>query len=313
MLVATVMTAVPAVGSAQDKYPSRPLTIVVPTAPASSTDAKARLTASKMRASFGQAVLVENKAGAGGIIGVGYVAKAKSDGYTILHSALSNLATAPGMVKALSFDPVQDFSGITLSSEGYIALLTRAEFKGLSFPQYLDRMRKNPELFPVAGSNTGNQVFLKQIADGAKIPHTYVRYSDYGRMMNDLWGGRLGGALALLNLALPMHRSGQGYIVAMSGTERLPDIPNIPTIEETLAGVSNASTAGYFAPAGTPRPVVNALHSYITAAGKNPEVMSSNRDGGRPLFVSPEATDAFMKKEVQRWTALLKDAGIEPQ
>lgn len=298
---------------AQEKYPSRPLTIIVPTAPASSTDSKARLVATRMRARFGQPVVVENKPGAGGIIGVAYVAKARPDGYTILHSALSNLATAPGTVKALTFDPVQDFSGIMLSSEGYIALMTRGEFKGLTFPQFLDRMRKNPELFPVAGSNTGNEIFLKQIASAAGIPLTYVRYSDYGRMMTDLWGGRLGGALALLNLFIPPHKSGQGYIVAMSATERLPDVPGIPTMEEGLPGVNLASTSGYFAPATTPRPIINFLYAQIAETGKDPEVLSGNADGGRPLFTTPDETDAFMKKEVQRWTVLLKEAGIVPQ
>lgn len=298
---------------AQDKYPSRPLTIIVPTAPASSTDAKARLLATRMRPRFGQAVVVENKPGAGGIIGVGYVAKAKPDGYTILHSATSNLATAPGTVKGLNFDPVQDFAGIMLSSEGYIALLTRPEFKELSLAQFIERMRRSPEQFSIAGTNTGNEILLKQIATAAKIPLTYVRYSDYGRMMTDLYGGRLGGALALLNLALPQHKSGQGYVVAMSGAKRLPDASSIATMDEALPGVESASTSGYFAPAATPRPIINFLYAQIAETGKDPEVLSGNADGGRPLFTTPDETDAHMKKEVQRWTALLKEAGIVPQ
>jgi len=309
----TLSMTIPVNVLAQDKYPSRPLTIIVPTAPASATDAKARLLATKMRPRFGQSVVVENKPGAGGIIGVGYVAKAKPDGYTILHSATSNLATAPGTVKGLTFDPVQDFAGIMLSSEGYIALLTRPEFKDLSFVQFIDRLRRNPEQFPVAGTNTGNEILLRQIAAAAKIPLTYVRYSDYGRMMTDLYGGRLGGALALLNLALPQHKSGQGYVVAMSGTKRLPDASTIATMDEALPGVESGSTAGYFAPAATPRPIINFLYTQIAEAAKDPEVFSSNADGGRPLFTSPEETDTHMKKEVQRWTALLKEAGIEPQ
>ena len=143
-LLAVGMTAAVDV-LAQDRYPSRPMTIVVATGPGSSTDARARLTANKMRARFGQTLIIENRAGAGGIIGLSYVAKAKPDGYTILHTATSNLSTAPGTIKSLPFDPIQDFSGITITSEGYIGLLTRAEFKGMSFPQFLDRARKSPE------------------------------------------------------------------------------------------------------------------------------------------------------------------------
>lgn len=307
------VAAVAATAMAQDKYPSKPMTIVVATGPGSSTDARARLTANKMRARFGQSLIIENKAGAGGIIGLSYVAKAKPDGYTILHTATSNLSTSPGMVKSLPFDPIQDFSGITITSEGYIGLLTRAEFKGMSFPQFLERARKSPELLSIAGSNAGNEVLLKQLATASKLPLTYVRYNDYGRMMTDLWGGRLGGAFGLLSLTLPAHKSGQGYIVSMSGPERLPSLPDMPTMGETLPGVLNTSTSGYFAPVGTPRPIVNTLYEQLIEAGKDPEVLAANADGGRAMFMKPEETDAFMKKEVLRWTALLKEAGITPQ
>jgi tripartite-type tricarboxylate transporter receptor subunit TctC len=298
---------------AQDKYPSKPLTIIVATGPGSSTDARARLTANKMRTRFGQPLIIENKAGAGGIIGLTHVAKAKPDGYTILHTATSNLSTAPGTLKSLSFDPIQDFSGITITSEGYIALLTRAEFRGMSLPQFVEKARKSPEMLTIAGTNTGNEVLLKQLATATKLPLTYVRYKNYGGMMTDLWGGRLGGAFGLLSLTLPAHKSGQGYIVAMSGPERLPSIPDMPAMAETLPGVLNTSTSGYFAPAGTPRPVVNLLHGQLIEAGKDPEVLAANSEGGRAMFMKPEETDAFMKKEVQRWTALLKEAGIVPQ
>ena len=298
---------------AQDKYPSKPLTIVVPTAPASSTDARARQVAAKLAPLFGQSVVVENKPGAGGIVGIAYLAKLRPDGYAILHSATSNLATAPGMVKALPFDPIQDFAGVTISNEGYVALLTREEYKNLSFPQFLDRMRRNPEQFPIAGTNLANKVFLKQIADAAKIPLTYVPYTDYGRMMNDLWGGRLGGTLGLLNLTMPMVKGGQGHIVAMSSAERLTHMPGMPTTEETLPGVSYTSSGSYFAPARTPRAIVNLLYTQISTVGKDPEVIRRNQEGGRPMFLGPEETDAYMKKEVQRWSALLKESGIVPE
>ena len=99
----------------------------------------------------------------------------------------------------------------------------------------------------------------------------------------------------------------------MSGTKRLPDASTIATMDEALPGVESGSTAGYFAPAATPRAIINYLYAQIAEAAKDPEVFSGNSDGGRPLFTPPEETDAHMKKEVQRWTALLKEAGIEPQ
>ncbi len=300
-------------GMAQDKYPSRPLSIVVPFGPGSSSDIGVRQLSAKMQPRFGQPMIVENRAGAGTTIGAAYVAKAKPDGYTIMYGSTSSLGTAPGMVKGLSYDPIRDFSGITLTGEQYFALLTRGEFKSLSFPQFLDRMRQSPENFAVGGQSASYQTLNKMMTDAAKLNQVYVPYAEAGRMMNDLWGGRLGGAMVPLNLALPTLKSGQGHIAALSSAERLPSLPSTPTMTETLPGVQINSWTGYFAPAKTPRPVINTLYAHISETVKDPEVMKRNEDGGRPLFLTPEETDAYVRKEVPRWTALLKAAGIEPE
>ena len=132
-------------------------------------------------------------------------------------------------------------------------------------------------------------------------------------MMNDLWGGRLGGVMVSLNLIFPNIRSGQGHVVALSATERAAALPDTPLMQETLPGVNLNIWTGYFAPAKTPRPVINFLHARITEAGKEPEVLQRNSDGGRAIFLTPEETNAYVRKELPRWTALLKAAGIEPE
>jgi len=128
-----------------------------------------------------------------------------------------------------------------------------------------------------------------------------------------LWGGRLGGAMVSLNMAVPLVKSGQGHIVAVSSTERLSALPNTPTMQETLAGVYINSWTGYFAPAKTPRPVIGTLHALISGALRDPEILKRNEEAGRALFTTPEETDAYVKKEVPRWMALLKAAGIGPE
>lgn len=303
--------ALPAV--AQDKYPSRPLTIIIPFGAGSSSDVGVRLMASKMQPRFGQPILVEAKPGAGATIGPAVTARAKPDGYTIMYGTTSGLATAAGMVKNLSYDPIKDFAGITLIGEQFFALLARGEYKGLSFPQFLERIRKEPDKFPIGGQSGSYQALNNLMRDAAKLKHEWIPYPEAGRMMNDLWGGRLGGALVPLNLGLPTLKSGQGYIVAVASTVRSPILPDTPTMEETLPGVSIGSWTGYFAPAKVSRAIITTLHEHITTVGKDPDVLRRNSEGGRPLFLTPEETDAYVKKEVPRWTRLLKEAGIEPQ
>jgi len=266
-----------------------------------------------MQPKFGQPVLVENRAGAGATIGANYVAKAKPDGYTIVFGTTSSLGTAPGMVKALAYDPVHDFSGITLTGEQYFALLTRAEFKALNFPQFLNRMRQSPDSYAIGGQSASFQVLNKLMTDSAKLTHVYVPYTEAGRMLSDLWGGRIGGLLVPLNLALPTLKAGQGHIVALSSMDRLPSQPGTYTMHETLPGVHINSWTGYFAPARTPRPIINTLHAHMAEAVRDPEILKRNEEGGRPMFLTPDETDAYVRKEVARWTLLLKAAGIEPE
>lgn len=304
---------VSAVALAQDKYPSKPLTIVVPFGPGSSSDTSVRLLVSKMQPRFGQPLLVENRPGGGATIGPAYAAKAKPDGYTIVYGSNSSIATAPGMIKALAYDPVRDLAGITLIGEQHFALLTRGEFKDLSFAQFLERMRKNPDSFAIAGQSAVYQILNKMLTEAAKLNHVYVPYAEAGRMLNDLWGGRLGGALLPVNLALPTLRSGQGHIAALTSTTRMASLPNTSTMEEMFPGVNVGGWTGYFAPAKTPRPVINALHTQITEAYRDPDILKRSEEGGRAIFMTPDETDAFVKKEVQKWTALLKAAGIEPE
>ena len=312
-VAAACVIGVPANALAQDRFPSRPMTIVVPAGPGSTADIGVRQLAAKLQPRFGQPVLVENKAGANAVIGTAYVAKARADGYTIMYGSASPLAAAPGMVKALPYDPIRDFSGITLTSEQSLALLTRGELKNLTFPQFIERMHGNPQAFPIAGSSAFAQVLTKMMTDAARLAHIYVPYVDAGRMMNDLWGGRVSSALVTITIATPTLKSGQGHILALASPERLPGFPNTPAMQETLPGVHLVGWSGYFAPGRTPRPIVTALYTLISEVNKDPDVTKRNEEGGRSLFLTPEETDAYLKKEVLRWAAMLKAASIEPE
>ena len=307
------LISAPAMTQAPDKYPSRPLTIYIPFGAGSSSDIGVRQMAGKMQPKFGQPIIVEARPGAQATIAPAVLLRAKPDGYSIMYGTTSSLATAPSMVKNLTYDPVKDFSGITLVAEQYFVLLTRNEYKGMSFPQFLERMRKEPEKFPVGGQSGAYETLNNMIRESAKLTHTFVPYKEVGQMMSDLWGGRLGSAIVVLNLGLPAMKGGQGHIVALSSRERSPAIPDTPLMQETLPGVQINAWTGYFAQAKTPRPIITTLHAMITEVGKDPEVNKRNAEGGRALFTTPEETDAYVRKEVPRWTALMKAAGIQPE
>ncbi len=311
-MTATVM-GMASIAVAQDRFPPKALTIVVPFGPGSSSDASARLLAMKMQPRFGQPVLIENRTGGGATIGPAYVAKSRPDGYTILYGSASSIATAPALVKSLPFDPVRDFSGITLFTESYALLLTRGEYRNLGATQFLERMRRNPEQFPVGSQSATYQALNTMMAMAGKLTHTYVPYVDAGRLLTDLWGGRLGAIVASLNVALPTLKSGQGHIVALYTTDRVASLPNTPTMSEIHPGTHMNFWSGYFAPSATPRPVINALHTHISETVKDPEILRRNEEGGRALFTSPDETDAVVRNEVPRMTALLKAAGIQPE
>ena len=217
------------------------------------------------------------------------------------------------MVKDLPYDPVKDFSGITLVAEQYFVLLTRGEYKNLTFPQFLERMRKEPEKFPIGGQSGAYETLNNMIRESAKLNHTWVPYKEVGNMMTDLWGGRLGSAIVLLNLGLPTLKGGQCHFLALSSRERSSAIPDTPLMQETLPGVQINAWTGYFAPVKTPRPIITTLHAMITEVGKDPEANKRNAEGGRALFTTPDETDAYVKKEVPRWTALMKAVGIQPE
>lgn len=313
LMLAAASAGVSLPARAQDRYPARALTIVVPFGPGSSSDASARMLATKMQPRYGQPVLIENRTGGNATIGPGLVAKSRPDGYTILYGSASSLATAPGLVKNLSFDPAKDFAGITLVNESFAVLLTRAEFKSLSVAQYLERVRRNPEAFPVGSQSATYQALDRMTAAAAGLKHTYVPYAEAGRLLTDLWGGRLAAIVASLNVALPTLKSGQGHIVATYTAERVASLNGIPAMSETLPGTHIDFWSGYFAAAGTPRNAINTLHAHIAETVKDPEIRRRNEDGGRSLSTTPEETDAILRQAVPRMTGLLKAAGIDPE
>lgn len=298
---------------AQGQYPNKPIRVVIPFAAGSSPDVLTRILAKDMEPRLGQPILSEARPGAAAMLGHAFVAKAPPDGYTLLYGTNSGISGARGLYKSLAYDPINDFAGITIFSEGTLLLVAGPEEKGVPIPQLIAKIRANPAKYPMGGPNVTALVFHKLIANSAKLDNTYVPYKDSGVMVADLLGGRLGLAAHTMTGSIPLIAAGKITPIAVTIGTRMPSMPDVPAMAEALPGVSVAFWLGFFAPAKTPRPIIDLMHRNFIAALKSPEGLKHVQTGGRPMYLTPEEADAFIRKDEARWLEMYKLAGIQPE
>jgi tripartite-type tricarboxylate transporter receptor subunit TctC len=299
---------------AQDNFPSRPLTYVVSFSAGSSPDVTARMTAPKLAARVGQQVLVDNKPGASSTIGTLFVARSKPDGYTFMHGGPTALSTAPALIKDLAYDPLRDFSAITITTEGYYVLLTAPQLKGMSLAQLVEQIAKAPENYAVGGQSISTEILHHMLGNGKKPNNTYVRYKTESGLVGDLLGGRLPLAFATISAGLAQLGTGKVGAITVSSPKRLASLPNVPIMAEVMPGTGLANYAGLYLAAKTPRPIVNYLHTHLVAVLKDPELAARTAAAGSvSLLLPPEESDAYMRRENPRWIRAIKEAGIQPE
>ena len=310
-----VVVALLAAGTAgaQDKYPSRPVKIIVPFAAGGSPDTWTRILVKGLEPRLGQPLIVENRPGANSVVGVAYGAKAMPDGYTILYATNSGISAARALFKSLPYDPINDFAGIIIAQESYFALMVRNEEKGATLAQYLDKMRKSPEKYSIGGTSSTTEILNKMIETNAKTTHTYIRYANPAQQVADLLGGRTGGIIHTLNASITMVEQGQAHAIAVSSPARLPVLPNTPALAEMMPGVALGPWTGYFAPAKTPRPIIELLYQKFAEVVKEPAAVKYAENSGRGLAMPPAEVDAFIRKDEARWLSLARAAGIQPE
>ena len=313
-LMAVALVVCSAVASAQDNYPSKLIRIIVPFTAGSAPDVFARMLARSLEPRIGQSVIIEARPGANSILGASLAAKAAPDGYTILYATSSATSAAKALFKSLPYDPINDLAALTIFQELYLVLLVKPDEKGTSFSQLLEKIRRNPSSFSTAGASSTAEILDRMIDKAAGKPgQTYIRYANSATMVNDLLGGRLGGAFHTVSGSLPLMQSGQAYAIAVSSPVTLARMPNVPTMKATLPGVELGTWSGFFVPAKTPKAVINALYRPVAAILKEPEFVRWSEESGRALQMTPDEADAFVKAEEQRWTSLGRMAGIQPE
>jgi tripartite-type tricarboxylate transporter receptor subunit TctC len=260
-LGAVALAAAITTAPAQD-YPSRPVTIVVGYTPGATSDLLARTMAERLNAAWGQSVIVDNRSGVGGNIAAGYVARAPADGYTLMVGTDAIMTSNVFLYKNTPFDPVKDFAPITNAGANIICLAVHVDLPVNSMAQLIAYAKANPGKLQYGSSGIGSPHHLagELLRQKTGIDIVHVPYRGGGATINDLLGGHIKVAFLSLSSAVPHLSSGKIRIVAVVEKSRYAAMPDVPTIGETVPGFEMSSWLGFFAPAGTPVPLMTRIN-----------------------------------------------------
>jgi len=317
ILFATVALALSASAFAQDAYPSRPITMVVGFQPGGGTDTVARILAKTLGDSVKQQVVVENKAGAGGNIATDYVAKAAPDGYTLLLGNVGSLTVAPHIVAKLPYDPLRDFSPITMAVVFANVLVVQPDLPAKTLAEFVALAKAKPGTITYASSGIGGAGHLagELLKVVAKIDIVHVPYKGGGPAMQGMLGGQVQAFFATPVSVGGHLKSGRVRALATTGPKRAELLPDVPTVAESgYPGYEAMNWYAYVAPAKTPKPVIDRLNREIVKALAAPEVIELlKKQGLEPSSSTPEELGRYIKSEYETWGRVVKEAGIKAQ
>jgi tripartite-type tricarboxylate transporter receptor subunit TctC len=302
-------------GAAWGQYPAHPVRFIVPSAAGGGTDIITRAVSTRLAKSLGQQFVVDNRPGAGQMIGIELAARSAPDGYTVLMAA-STLAINPVMYKKVPYDPVSDFAPITQAATLPNVVVVHPSLAVKSVKELIDYARANPGKlnFASAGIGTSPQMSIELLKSMAGIDMVHVPYKGTAPGVVDLLAGQVLVMAPNVLTALPHIKSGRLRALAVTSAKRSEALPEVPTVAETLAGYDSTQWYGVLAPTGTPREIVARLHDAIVRALRDPEVGKRlAADGAEAVGSSPEEFAAFIKSESEKWAKVAQAAGIKPE
>jgi tripartite-type tricarboxylate transporter receptor subunit TctC len=295
-------------------FPTRPVRLVVPYPPGGITDILARTIAQRVAAAWGdQQMIVDNRAGASGNIGVAYVAKSAPDGYTIVFGNASTHAINGTLFRNLQFDPIRDFEPITNVASVANVLLVSPDMPAKTLADIIAMARAQPGKLTFASNSVGSSNHLsgELLKSMAKIDMLHVPYKSATGAAIDLMGGRVSLMFDNMTTAVPQVKAGKLRAIAVTSERRVAALPDVPTmVESGLPGFVVTPWWGVFAPAGTPRPVIDKLHRDIVAVLKSQEVRDFFASQGTDVIAnSPEEFARYVKGEAARWGEVVRASG----
>jgi tripartite-type tricarboxylate transporter receptor subunit TctC len=316
LVVACAAVIVSNAVSAQD-FPNRAITIIVPQPPGGGTDIISRIVAQQLSLQLGKPVVVENKPGAGTLVGTDAAAKAAPDGYTLLAGLTANMAVNPSLFKTLSYDPIRDFVPVGMMAEFPFVLVVSNNFPAKSVKELLALAKAKPgEInFASAGNGTGQHLSAELFKLMAGVDMTHVPYRGAAPAYSDVISGRTPVFFDNLASGLGQIKGGAVRALAVTGKERSPLLPDVPTIAEAgVPGYQNYVWFGLWAPKKTPQPVVEKLYAEIRKAVATPSVKERiMKDAGVPMDTALKDIEPLEKAEIAKWADVVKRAHIQVQ
>jgi tripartite-type tricarboxylate transporter receptor subunit TctC len=295
-------------------YPARAIRLVVPQSPGGSTDQVARPLAKQLGDALGQPVVIDNRAGAGSVIGTDIVAKAAPDGYTLLAVAAS-FTISPSLYKQLPYDAARDFTPITMVSSFPNILVVNSSLTVSSVAELFKFAKANPGKlnYSSSGIGTGTHLSMELLKHLAGIDLVHVPYKGGAPSVNALLGGEVQVTLATISTALPHVKTGRLRALAVTSGKRVGALPDVPTLQESgLKDYEYSSWIGLLAPAKTPRAVVEKLGAAAARAARTPEMKTVLAlEGAEPIGNSPDEFAAQVRTEMERWAKLVAATGIK--
>ena len=312
LIALALASAVVLPAAAQEKYPARPVTIIVPQAAGGANDTIARVIAQKLTEQMGQPFVIDNRPGAGGNVGTVAAAKARPDGYTLMLTADSSMVINPSLYKNTGFDPLKDFEPVgPVATAGYV-LVANNDFPAQNVSELVALAKQQPGKINIgsAGNGTLNHLIGEMLSKQTGIKLVHVPYKGAAAAVTDLIGGQVQVSVQSLPSSIAHIRAGKIKVLGVVNLKRVPALPDAPMIGETVKGFGATPWYGMFAPAGTPTAVVQQLNAEINKALESKDVQEKLAGAGtEPYKGSPEQLAAVVREDLPRWARIVKESG----
>jgi len=300
------------IAPAQD-FPNRPITIVLPYPPGASTEQVARLVQPILQERLRQPVIVENRPGGNGSVGTMAVARSEPDGHTIVLTTNALMTINPNL-QQMPFDPIKDFAPVTTAVRGILGLAVHPSVPAKSVAEFIEYVKKNPKKvnYGTAGIGSPQHMAGLLLNRTAGIELVHVPYKGGGPAMNDLLGGHIQSVVATIVTMLEHEKAGSLRILGIGEKQRFPGLPNVQTISESVPGFEATSWLAFYAPAKTPKAVIDTLNRELVFALNNPDVKRKLEEAGLPIIADkPEDLGRITKDDLARWGALAREMNVK--
>jgi tripartite-type tricarboxylate transporter receptor subunit TctC len=305
------------VASRAQTYPTKPIRLVVPFPAAGAADLNARLIGGKMAERLGQSLVIDNRVGAGGVIGSEVVAKAAPDGYTLLYTTPSTHLALVYLSKNLPYDPVRDFTPIGTATESFAGVVANMSVPASNMGELIEYARRNPGKLTYSSAGVGTEFHLtgELLKRAANVDILHVPYKGAAQAMTDLIGGQISITLATLPSQLPAIKSGKIKLLGILNATRYPGYPDVPTVGEAVPGFEKlASWTGMFGPAALPRPVLQRLSGSLAEAVNSADVRDKLQETGqRGMVIPPEEFSVFIRKGLEAYAKAIQLTGLKAE